>query len=169
MIFFARYRQFSPRSFRMKLGTVIVLSLALFSCTEPRPQLTLEGRGVALMGSDLVQALPGRPIDKCKIIGHLTTEYTFLCFSSHDLGKKLRNQAGKLGANLVIETSLIDAERLDCYHQARGIALVCDNETLDAAGVNKVFYETPQENADASNEPANSSERVKTRSRLNKE
>lgn len=124
----------------MKTTMLLLISFALMGCAPAYQQLTNEGAGVAYMGSELVQALPGRPIDKCKIIGHLTTGSSNRCYLTADLRTLLRNQAGKLGANLVIMTNLIDTGR-ECFYQAQGIAVLCDPDVLEAAGVGKTYYE----------------------------
>jgi len=109
--------------------------MLLFLITACAPvTLTQQGAQTAAMRSDMASALPGHPFDNCKTVTHLTTEYTFECRSVEDLGIKLRNSAGAAGANLVLITNLIDPGHA-CYHQATAVAIFCDHEALQAAGI----------------------------------
>ena len=112
------------------LGMFLLLFIA--GCAPV--MLTPQGAQTAAMRADTAQALLGHPFDSCKTISHFATEYTYGCRSVEDLGVDLRNKAGASGANLVVITNLVDPGHA-CYHQAVGIAIFCNQETLKAAGI----------------------------------
>lgn len=110
----------------------VFLLLFISGCAPA--MLTTKGSQTAAMRADTAQTLPGHPLDNCKTISHLSTEYSYACRSVEDLSVDLRNKAGASEGNLVVITNLVDPGHA-CYHQAVGIAIFCNQETLRAAGI----------------------------------
>ena len=143
------------------LQTLYVLSvlsvLYLASCTTYQPvPLTVEGAHVIFIGSELAQNLPGRPLDKCKITGHIELQeppkidpcMTAMgpggavpyCRPVSDLENMLRNDAAAKQANAVIFTGFIHTSlgaQGICPNGIRGIAIQCDEKTVKDAGFGK--------------------------------
>jgi len=56
----------------MRGALIMFLFMLLSACAyHGRINLSPEGKKVAYIGKDLAMILPGRPLDHCKIIGHL--------------------------------------------------------------------------------------------------
>ncbi len=134
-----------------KYIVVLAGSILLSGCFGISKQLTLtpEGQAVAYIGSDLANSLPGRPLDKCKIIEHIKIHsdnpYSSSgCWplDSQNFENSLRNETAAKGGNCVIFVTLLDQQRDPvfnnlCARGAQGIALSCDRDTLRAAGLDK--------------------------------
>lgn len=115
----------------------VVVLLILAGCPPPNRTLSPEGRSVPMITSDLAQALPGRPLDRCTIKAHIETERSFPCLTANELTNMLRNMTAAAGGNCVIMTSYVDREScmFDGGHAARGIALSCTEGVLKAAAL----------------------------------
>ena len=113
---------------------VIAARLILTACPPPNRDINPAGLKVPLITSDLVQALPGRPLDRCTIKAHIQTERSFPCLSTEELNNMIRNRAAEAGGNCVILTTYIE-EAGECAHAARGIVLSCPEEALKAAAL----------------------------------
>lgn len=125
--------------------------LFIIGCALPQPViLTPEGAQVVFIGSDLAQSLPGRPLDKCKILGHIDIQeppqmdagavllgIRPRCKTTTDLQNLLRNDAASKKANTVIFTTFTPGGMAGCWIGVRGIAILCDDATLEAAGFKK--------------------------------
>ncbi len=117
--------------------SAVVAMLLLTGCPPPNRDLSAAGSSVPMIGSDLAQALPGKPLDRCAIKAHIETEDSFPCLTISDLNNMIRNKAAEVGGNCVIVTTYI--RQAECTfgggHAARGIALSCPEEALRAAAL----------------------------------
>jgi len=126
----------------LSIFSVIVLS----GCIKQIP-LTPEGAKVVYIGVDLADKLPGKPLDKCKIIQHLTlqTDNPYApngCWSARQFEPLIRNKTAEAGGNCAVFVTLLNPQRdfisgLPCWTGAQGMALLCDDATLSAAGFKK--------------------------------
>ena len=114
----------------------VILFVVLPACAEPY-RLTPAGMNTTIIKGELAQALPGRPIDRCKIIKHLEVPEQSSCLSANAFKNMFRNEAAAAGANVVLLTGLYTPGPTACWHGASGIAISCDDETLQAAGIYK--------------------------------
>jgi hypothetical protein len=90
---------------------------------------------VPMISSDLAQALPGRPLDRCTIKAHIGTEESFFCLSTSDLDSTIRNKAADAGGNCIIVTSYIYRDCQMGAKAVRGIAISCAEDVLKAAAL----------------------------------
>lgn len=111
-----------------------------------RVALTSAGSRVAYIGKDLAQALPGRPLDQCRIVAHLTVfaapAADWICLRSNSISAILRNEAARHGGNCVL---FVNAEHtytapLMCISEINGIALSCPESVLQSAGFDNISW-----------------------------
>lgn len=127
-------------------GGFILSIISLIGCVKQLP-LTPEGARVVYIGVDLADKLPGKPLDKCKIIQHLTlqTDNPYApngCWPAHNFESLLRNKTAEVGGNCAVFVNLLNLQtdfftKLPCWTGVQGMALLCDDATLSAAGFKK--------------------------------
>lgn len=112
---------------------LLVLVMLVPGCTVA---LTPAGQKVTSVSSDLVQAMPGHPMDKCKIVKHLSVNVGGVspCPGERAAVAALRNAAGETEANVLILTS-VKTTSDGCVYSGNGMAVLCDDETLRAAAL----------------------------------
>lgn len=126
---------------------ITLLSLVTIGCISQPVVLTPEGMKVNLIGNELAQSLPGRPLDKCTIAGHSEIIHQEImglgdglllrnpsCKNEADLKTELRNDVASKGGNVGILTMMERSRSGSCWIGIRGIAIKCDDATLKAAG-----------------------------------
>lgn len=131
---------------------ILIIGALTFLITGCGPKrmavsLTPAGQSVAYIGKDLAMALPGRPLDRCKILGHLTmyqnvTPRSFMLFD--DLKNALRNSTAEQGGNFVVYIGaqhyvMVGSMPVTNYTDITGIMMKCEKDSLDAAGVNNII------------------------------
>ncbi|MDA8100147.1 MAG: hypothetical protein M0042_11010 [Nitrospiraceae bacterium] len=132
--------------------SLFVFVAFLSACTPVvhHVELTDAGAKVIFLGSHLPESMPGRPLDRCKLLQYMIirSEFEYGCLGESDMINALRNRAAIHGANVAVlgvylqDVGRVQGSILTCNTAVNGFAMFCDRDVLQAAGLTGII-ETP--------------------------
>ena len=131
--------------------TVIIICLALLTGCGPAMitiPITQEGQKVLLVSKDMAFGLPGRPFDRCAILGHaemLNTPNDLYYLPFDQIANSLRNETARNHGNVAIYTtkeflmkSMPGDHPVADYYSLTGIMMRCADEEITASGFKNI-------------------------------